>query len=84
MSRRRGIGTIAPPRSPLDLEGSGIGERILLYLLFICLFLLKFHLPTYSVTPSAHLVTCPPPRRILRYSLLPTRLTPSYWNGKPL
>ena len=30
------------------------------FYLFFCIFLLEFDLPTYSITPSAHLVKCPP------------------------
>ena len=30
------------------------------FFLFSYLFLLKFDLPTYSITPSAHPIMCPP------------------------
>lgn len=38
------------------------GSHKVIYRGFFCLniFLLEFNLPTYSVTPSAHPIKCPP------------------------
>ena len=45
--------------------------KILPGLIFLVYFLLEFDLPTYSITPSAHPIKCPPQCPSPSHSILP-------------